>query len=254
MASEENRAAFSGALVIGLCLLIGLVAAGYFIGRGTARFKSDVRTVTVKGLVEKEVRADEAVWTLSLRRASDDLKDAHLKRPADREAILAFLQKQGFKDNEIIRQPTRTVDKLAREYNQPQVSEKFRYVVTTSITVRARNIDLVQKAIGSTEELLKAGVVLDGDREGNTANPRYVVSNCTDPRPQLLAEATKNARSIAQQFAADYATQVGKIHAANQGMIQIFGSDRNDESSPYSPTSTPAKKIRVVSTFEFELN
>jgi uncharacterized protein len=126
-------------------------------------------------------------------------------------------------------------------------------VVTSAITVRTPNSDLVQKGIGSTEELLKAGVVLDGEREGNAANPRYVVSKFNDLRPQLLAEATKNARSIAQQFAADSGAQVGRIHSANQGMIQIFGSDGNDESGPYSPTSTPVKKIRVVSTFEFEL-
>ena len=92
-----------------------------------------------------------------------------------------------------------------------------------------------------------------GEREGNAANPRYVVSKFNDLRPQLLAEATKNARTIAQQFAADSGATVGKIHSANQGSIQIFGSDGNDESGPYSPTSAPVKKIRVVSTFEFEL-
>ena len=116
MTDGENKHTTLAAIIVGLCLLLGLTTAGYFIGRGTARFKSDVRTVTVKGLVEKEVRADEAVWTLSLRRASDDLKDAHAKISADRDAVLAFLKKQGFKDSEITRQPTRTIDKLAREY------------------------------------------------------------------------------------------------------------------------------------------
>ena len=70
---------------------------------------------------------------------------------------------------------------------------------------------------------------------------------------QLLAEATKNARLTASQFASDSGATVGRICSANQGMIQIFGSDGNDESAPYSPTSTPVKKIRVVSTFAFEL-
>jgi len=251
MADNENRPTVLAAVIVALCLLVGLTAAGYFIGRGTARFKVDARTVTVKGLVEKEVQADEAVWTLSLRRASDDLKDAHAKISADRDAVLAFLQKQGFKDAEIVRQPTRTIDKLAREYGQQQGADRFRYVVTSSIVVRTPNIAQVQKSLGSTEELLKAGVVLDG--EGSVANPRYVVSKFNELRPQLLAEATKNARAIAQQFAADSGAEVGKIHSANQGMIQIFGSDGNDESGPYSPTSTPVKKIRVVSTFEFEL-
>src|SRR5215813_5510178 len=92
MADNENRPTVLAAIIVGLCLLVGLTAAGYFIGRGTARFKVDARTVTVKGLVEKEVQADEAVWTLSLRRANDDLKDAHAKISADREAVLAFLQ------------------------------------------------------------------------------------------------------------------------------------------------------------------
>ncbi len=252
MASDERQQGrMFAAIIVGACLLVGLAVGGYFIGRGAARFKSDTRTVTVKGLVEKEVKADEAVWTLSLRRASDDLKDVHAKLSADREAVIAFLKKQGFKDAEITRQPTRTIDKLAREFASGQTTERLRYVVTTSLVVRTRSIDAVQKALGSTEELLSSGVVLDG--EGNAANPRYVVSKFNDLRPQLLAEATKNARSIAQQFAADSGAQVGKIHSANQGMIQIFGSDGNDESGPYSPTSTPVKKIRVVSTFEFEL-
>lgn len=251
--NERQQAGILAALIFGVCLIVGLAAGGYLIGRGAARFKSDTRTVTVKGLVEREVKADEAVWTLSLRRASDDLKDVHAKLSADREAVIAFLKKQGFKDAEITRQPTRTIDKLAREYAPGQTTERFRYVVTTSLALRTPNIDLVQAALGSTEELLKSGVVLDGEREGNVANPRYVVSKFNDLRPRLLAEATKNARSIAQQFAADSGAQVGKIHSANQGMIQIFGSDGNDESGPYSPTSTPIKKIRVVSTFEFEL-
>jgi len=246
-----DRSTILAGIIVGVCLVVGLTTAGYFIGRGTARFKAEVRTVTVKGLVEKEVQADEAVWTLSLRRASDDLKDAHAKISADREAVLAFLQKQGFKDTEIVRQPTRTIDKLAREYGQQQGTDRFRYVVTSAIVVRTANIAQVQRSLGSTEELLKAGVVLDG--EGSAANPRYVVSKFNELRPQLLAEATKNARAIAQQFAADSGAEVGKIHSANQGMIQIFGSDGNDESGPYSPTSTPVKKIRVVSTFEFEL-
>jgi hypothetical protein len=91
MADRENRQTVLAAFIVGLCLLAGLTAAGYFIGRGTARFKSDVRTVTVKGLVEKEVRADESVWTLSLRRASDDLKDAHAKISAEDDTRLQQL-------------------------------------------------------------------------------------------------------------------------------------------------------------------
>ena len=163
------------------------------------------------------------------------------------------MEKQGFKDKEISRQPTRTIDKLASEYSQNQAGDRFRYVVTSSVKVTTTNIDLVTKALGVTEELLKSGVLLDGQQGEGMANPRYVVTTFNDLRPQLLAEATKNARLTASQFASDSGATVGRICSANQGMIQIFGSDGNDESAPYSPTSTPVKKIRVVSTFAFEL-
>ena len=77
MTDYENRSMTAPAIIVGVCLLIGLALGGYFIGTGAARFKSDIRTVTVKGLVEKEVKADQAIWTLRFRRASEDLKDAH---------------------------------------------------------------------------------------------------------------------------------------------------------------------------------
>lgn len=253
MASEGNRTLIPAAIIVGVCLLVGLAAGGYFIGKGGARFRSETRTVTVKGLVEQEVKADQAIWTLRFRRASEDIKQAHAKISFDRETTLAFLRNQGFKEEEIRVQPSRTVDKLARDYVQNQADERFRYIVTSSLLVSTKNIDLVTKALGATEELLKSGVLLDGQGGEGLANPRYVITTFNALRPQLLAEATKNARSTAQQFASDSGAQVGKIRSANQGSIQIFGSDGNDESAPYSPTSTPVKKIRVVSTFEFEL-
>jgi uncharacterized protein len=252
MGSEKNRSIVFASFIVGICLLVGLSAGGYFIGKGCARFKSDIRTVTVKGLVEKVVRADQAVWVLRFIKASEDLKDAHSRISSDRETAFAFLKKHGFRDEEIRLQPTRTIDKLAREFGQSQGTEKFRYIVTSSLVVTTNNIDLVTKALGATEELLKNGVVLDGQQD-NSANPRYVITKFNELRPQLLADATKNARLTAQQFASDSGVQVGAIRSANQGTIQIFGSDGNDESAPYSPTSTPEKKIRVVSTFEFEL-
>lgn len=253
MLSNENRTMVLAAVIIGAFILIGLAAGGYFVGKGAARFKSDTRTVTVKGLVEKEVKADQAIWTLRFRRASEDLKDAHTRISSDREAAVAFLKNQGFKDEEISQQPTGTIDKLAQEFGQNKSTDRFRYVVTSSLVVTTANVDLVTKALGATEELLKSGVLLDGQRGEGTANPRYVITTFNAIRPQLLAEATKNARLTAEQFAADSGARVGKIRSANQGAIQIFGSTGNDESGPYSPTSTPVKKIRVVSTFEFEL-
>ena len=95
MTDYENRSMTAPAIIVGVCLLIGLALGGYFIGTGVARFKSDTRTVTVKGLVEKEVKADQAIWTLRFRRASEDLQDAHARIVSDRDAAIAFLKESG---------------------------------------------------------------------------------------------------------------------------------------------------------------
>lgn len=252
MSLYEDRDSIPAAIIVGIALALGLGGAGWLIGHGLARFKGDTRTVTVKGLVEHEVKADEAVWALNLRRGSESLADAQQKLAADRDATLVFLKRQGFTDSEIEKQPTRLVDKFARDFAGGQ-NDRLRYVATTAFVVKTANVDLVRTVQGATDELAKAGILLDAEREGAGANPRFIVTKFNDLRPQLLADATKNARAIAQQFAADSGTTVGGIRSANQGTIQIFGSDGMDESGPFSPTSTPVKKIRVVSTFEFEL-
>lgn len=250
MQPESPRSGFPAALVTALLLSIAIGAAGFFVGKGMARFKSDVRTVTVKGLVERDVASDQAVWTLAFRRASTSLDEAHSQVAADREAVGKFLRERGFTDAEIEVHPAATVDRHAQDFGG-QAPPKLRYVVAGSVAVRSARVDLVRASAAATDALLKQGVVLEA--QDGRANPRYVLARFNELRPQLLADATKNARAIAQQFAADSGAGVGAIQSANQGHIQIFGSDGNDESGGYAPTSTPTKRIRVVSTFEFRL-
>ena len=161
--TDGLRSLFSAA-ILGVCLLVGLAAGGYLIGNGAARFRAESRIVTVKGLVEREVKADQATWRLGLRRAGEDLPDAQARLSADRDATVAFLRKQGFTDEEIGREPVRALDKRARDFDQPQGADRLRYVVTTLLIVKTDKVDLVRASLSATEELLKAGVALDGDR------------------------------------------------------------------------------------------
>ncbi len=242
------------ALVAGLGIAAGMAGAGWLAARGMERFQVEVRSVTVKGLVERQVESDFATWSLSFRRASDSLADAHAKLSADRDAVTGFLRRAGFEDAEMESQPTRTVDRLAQDFGGGQ-APRLRYVAISSVMVKTPRVALVRAATGRTADLLKGGVVLDGtEADHGHANPRYSFLKFNDLRPQLLAEATRNARATASQFAGDAGASVGRIRSAHQGNIQIFGSDGNDESGGYSATSTPSKKIRVVSTFEFELD
>lgn len=247
-----DRLQATAAVLVAMTLAAGLVAGGLAMGRGMARFRSEVRTVTVKGLVEREVQSDAAEWRLGFRRAGNALPELYAGVRSDREAVETFLHEHGFRPDELEVQPTRAVDKLAQDYGDGR-DVRLRYVVSGAIVVRTKNVAAVQAALAATDALVRSGVVLDTGETGS-ANPRFIVSGFNALRPQLLADATKNARATARQFAADSGARVGRIVSANQGAIQIFGSDGHDESAPYSPTSTPRKEIRVVSTFQFALD
>jgi hypothetical protein len=239
-------------LLAALVIALGLGAGGLLVGQGMKRFKADSRAVTVKGLVEREVQADQAIWTLAFRRAGNSLAEVQSGIAADREAVVKFLRARGFEAAELEVQPATLTDREAQDFGGGR-EHKTRFIVAASVVVSTKRVELVRASTAATDELIRQGVVLAHGLGENRANPRYVFSKFNDLRPQLLAEATKNARAIAQQFASDSGAAVGSIRAANQGNIQIFGSDGNDESGPWAPTSTPVKRIRVVSTFEFEL-
>lgn len=239
--------------IIGASLIVGLGLAGYLVGKGGTRFKAEVRSVTVKGLAEREVKADQVVWRLAFRHASNDMREAQGRVAADRDAALAFLKAQGVPDADVTRETTRTLDKAAREYGGGQGESPLRYIATGAVVVQSAQVDKLQAVIAQADQLLQAGIVLDAQGEGGPANPRFVLARFNDLRPALLADATKNARLTAEQFAADGGARIGAIRSANQGVIQIFGPDGSDESSPYSPTSSPVKRVRVVSTLEFDL-
>ncbi len=239
---------FLSSLILSLSLLVGLYLAGQQVGQGTARFRADNRSLIVKGLAEQEVKADLATWNIAFRRAGNDYAQLQSEIKADKEAVQAFLTKQGFTPAEVQQQPTRTVDKLTNEYSNNQGEDKARFILTGKYTVKSKNVDQVATALGHLDELQAQGILLDSD---GGANPSYALTNFNDQlRPLLLDQATANAKVTAEQMAKKLGVKVGKLRSANQGVIQIFGADQDSE---YGGEGAIQKKLRVVSTFEFDL-
>ena len=239
---------FLSSLILSLSLLVGLYLAGQQIGQGTARFRADNRSLIVKGLAEQEVKADLATWNIAFRRAGNDYAQLQSEIKADKEAVQAFLTKQGFTPAEVQQQPTRTVDKLTNEYSNNQGEDKARFILTGKYTVKSKNVDQVATALGHLDELQAQGILLDSD---GGANPSYALTNFNDQlRPLLLDQATANAKVTAEQMAKKLGVKVGKLRSANQGVIQIFGADQDSE---YGGEGAIQKKLRVVSTFEVDL-
>jgi len=225
----------------------GLALAGLFVSGGLERFRMADRSISVKGLAEKDVESDFAVWTLNFRRAGNEFAGVQQALAGDREKVLGFLRQQGFADTELEAKPLSVQDLLTRDYAQGNVP--FRFNGSGRIVVRSARVAEVEKAALALDPLIQAGVQLGGEGEGMAAGPRYQLRGFNDVKAPLLAQATRNAREQAEKFAAEAGATLGPLKSANQGVIRISG----DDGSEFDDGSSRTKRLRVVSSFEYEL-
>ena len=233
-------------LIAAFLVALGIALAGLAVSHGLERFRMSDRSVTVKGLAEKDVQSDFAVWTLSFRRAGSDFGGVQQALAADRDKVMAFLKASGFTDAEVEARPLQVQDLFAREYAQG--NQPLRFNGTGQVLVKSARVAEVEAAARAVDPLIQAGVQLGGEGEGRSG-PRFQLRGFNDVKAPLLAEATRNAREQAIKFAAEAGAQLGPLKNANQGVIRITGDDGTD----FDNGSSRLKRLRVVSTFEYEL-
>ena len=221
-------------------LTIGLIAMGAEIRQGINNFVEKDRVVTVKGLAEMEVPANKVTWPLMYKEVGNDLATLYNKISDTNSAIVNFLKKKGITEDEISINAPEIIDMQAERYNSNPVP--YRYNVTTVITVTSSKVDLVRSLISEQGELLKQGIAITGG--DYRYNITYDYTGLNDVKPQMIEEATKNAREAAQKFAKDTDSELGKIKRASQGQFSINDRDAN---TPY------IKRIRVVTTIDYSL-
>ncbi len=230
------------ALILGALLAAGLIVLGNQAGETALQVKQMERTITVKGLSEREVPADLAIWYITSEIASNELNGFYAEVQDKSHIIFEFLKKAGIAPEEITLNPPVVNDMFAKNYaNQNAI--KFRYTGNFTVTVYSKQIDTVREAMKRVIELGEKGVVLSA--QNYASKNQFIFSGLNDIKPAMIEEATKNAREVANKFAADSDSVLGKIRKARQGQFSI--SDR-DATTPH------IKKVRVVSTIEYYLS
>lgn len=228
------------ALILGLCIAVGLGAAAYLLGDSALRFKEMERVVTVKGLSEREVPADVAIWPIRFAVGDNDLTALYAALEQNTAEVLEFLANAGFANDEITVAAPIVFDRLAERYGEQNVN--LRYSAQQVFTIYSSKVDLVRQTQSSLGELGKKGIALGGDEYN--LRTQYLFTGLNELKPVMIEEATRNARAVAEQFAADSNSRLGKLRTANQGQFSIEDRDGN---TPY------LKKVRVVSTVEYYL-
>ena len=227
---KENR------LIAAALIAVGIICLGWFVKAGIDDFANKDRKVTVKGLAEREVPADKVTWSISTKVTGNDLPMLYESINLQTTKIKQFLKQNGLEEKEITVNPPSISDLEAREWGDN--NKNFRYIVSTTITVATKKVEEVKKAIFRQAELLKQGVAIEN------SNAEYEYASFQQMKPEMMAEAIKNAQKTAEQFAEASNARLGEIQTAGQGQFEI---DDRDQNTPY------IKKLRVVTTITYSL-
>ena len=224
-------------LIAGVCVAIGIASVGISLKASIDHFVDRDRVVTVKGLAERNVQADYVIWPVTFRVTGNDLSALYEKAQTQSEEIRNFLISQGIKAQDISQGTPSVQDLHADFYGNNLPPERYRMEMAVSVAIT--DVDTVLKAMVNQSELIQKGVLF-------TQNYRtqFSFNGLNSIKPEMVEEATKNARSTAQKFAEDSDSELGKIRRASQGQFSIYDRDSN---TPY------IKRVRVVTTVEYYL-
>ncbi len=228
--------------IIGAAVItaVGMIIMGMSIAKGIVDFKDRDRTVVVKGLSEREMKADKVTWSLTYKEIGNDPAVMYNLLEQKNAKVVAFLKSAGVSDKEISINPAVISDRQADNYGNEIMN--YRYKASSVITVTSTDIDKVRKLMRRQAELMKQGIAIVSDEY--SSNVRYEFTGLNKIKQDMVEEATKNAQATAEQFATDTKSDLGDIRSAQQGQFSIEDRDSN---TPY------IKKIRVVNTMTYSL-
>ncbi len=232
----------TSAFILGVFIFIGLSTLGYLLGKAAIEYKQYDRSVTVKGLSEREYDADIVIWPIQFTATGNDLETLYNSIEKNTSRIKAFLGNNGVSTEEVTFASPAITDKSAHQYGN-NAKPEFRYTAFQTVTVYTKNIKTVRSVMSSLSELGKQGIVFTG---GNyQSQTEYIFTRLNEVKPEMIEEATRKAREVAGKFASDSQSKLGKIKSASQGQFSISARDKNN---PH------IKKVRVVSTVEYYLS
>ncbi|MBL4804365.1 MAG: SIMPL domain-containing protein [Alphaproteobacteria bacterium] len=240
---SQNNTAPLGIILLGVFIALGLSASGYFVGQMMYNAKVAVNTAEAKGLAERRVEADTANWTLRFDLAGGanaNIPALYKQAEKHQQTIISLLKENGFTDDEI---KIGVIDYRYQEFrNSSQQLVDQKHILAGSVNVETAKVRQIEKVRGNVNKLIAEGINIQ-----NTP-PKYYFTGLNDIKPDMLREATQNARIAANEFASNAGVKVGSIRSARQGSFFI-----RDVGSEYSDSEKIEKDVRVVTTIDFYL-
>lgn len=235
----RNAAMLGSAVLLGGLLALGLVWGGSYFQGAAEVLQQSSRSVTVRGLAERQVEADMVLWPLNYTVNANSLSDLEQQLSVNEQRIRQFLSERGFDMQQVSVTPPRITDQFSNTYGGERPEERYRAEAT--LLLRTEDVSSVIEAVPEATTLVRQGVLLSPSYEYRT---EFLFTGLDIIKPEMIAEATADARNAAQQFAEDSGSVIGGIRQATQGYFSI------DDLDSYTPQT---KRVRVVTTVDYAL-
>lgn len=239
-------------VILGLVLAVGMSAGAYLLGSQARHIGAGRQSITVKGLAERPVQADQVEWHVGTRVNAPTFAQALALLRKEAPALSAFLAQQGFDSTAVTAMPESVVPNMVEEYLEGGGYRSVQQGFNATQALVVNSTDLARAATAAKEALqLQA--------EGRPiyfGNPLYLVSALEDIKMSLIGAATQNAQKRAEEFAKNGNVQVGAMRSASQGAFYILAPGANVDASDYGgiyDKSTVDKLARVVVTIEYSI-
>jgi len=241
-----------GLLALGVSLSVGLVFSTLILSGTIQKIKLSHQTITVKGVAERKIKSDRAVWRGSFSVRGADLVSSYRKSQKDLETVLAWLEKNGVPKQSVNISSVRTYNRF-KEFTTKdgllQTSgEIVGYTLDQGIEIASDDIALIGRLAKESTALIQDGIAFE------SASPEYYFTKLDDLKIQMLGEATKDARARAEQLAVNSDSKVGALRSASQGVFQITPPFSTEVSNMgQSDTTSIDKSIKALVTVEYSI-
>lgn len=220
----------------------GIAVAGIAIKGGIKEFHTADRYVTVKGLSERDVKADTASYNLTFSLSGNDLQETYNKLAQDAKLVKSFFAENSITEDEIQSYDITSQDNFRGSYAKSELDKENRYVVYGSYSLKTADVYKAKKLKQASSGLIEKGINID------SSYVAYYFTKINDIKPDMISEAIAAARKSAERFAQDSQSELSGIRRANQGSVSI-----RDVGEDYSDTAAIDKKVRIVSTVIYNL-
>lgn len=231
-----DRPFVAAAGVLGVTLLIGCAVIGWGISA-----RGERNTISATGSTSQKARADQASWTISLRKTAFESSVGFASSQMSRDAnvIAKYITDQKLASSTVAVSTVTTYENYSSDQNAPT-----EYALNASVTVTTSDVDAVDKLshdIGALNSLVSAGNIVSPEQ------PQYYLSTLPALRVSLLGAAIKDAKARAVQIAESGGSSIGALQTASSGVVQVLAPNSNNvEDYGQYDTSTIDKNVMIT--------